>query len=71
MSNIVYLALITNIPTSTMKELIKIQKEFIWNNKNPKIKHTTLCINYDDGGFKNIDISSKIIRLRCSWIKNL
>ena len=30
MSKILYLALITNIPTSTMKELNKIQKEFIW-----------------------------------------
>ena len=28
-SKIVHLALITNIPTSTMKELNKIQKEFI------------------------------------------
>ena len=34
----------TNIPTSTMKELNKIQKEFIWKNKNPKIKQTTLCM---------------------------
>ena len=70
-SKIVHLALITNIPTSTMKELNKIQKEFIWKNKNPKIKHTTLCNNYDNGGLKNIDISSKIISLQCSWIKKL
>ena len=70
-SKIVHLALITNIPTSTMKELNKIQKEFIWKNKNPKIKHTTICNNYDNGGLKNIDISSKIISLQCSWIKKL
>ena len=54
-----------------MKELNKIQKEFIWKNKNPKIKHTTLCNNYNNGGLKNIDISSKIISLQCSWIKKL
>ena len=35
-SKIVHLALITNIATSTMKELKKI--------------HTTLCDNYDNGG---------------------
>ena len=58
-SKIVHLALITNIPTSTMKELNKIQKEFIWKNKNPKMKYTTLCNNYDNGGLKNIDILSK------------
>ena len=70
-SKIVHLALITNIPTSTMKELNKIQKEFIWKNKNPKIKNTTICNNYDNGGPKNIDISSKIISLQCFWIKKL
>ena len=53
------LALITNIPTSAMKELNKIQKEIIWKNKNPKIKHTTLCNNYDNGGLKNIDFHQK------------
>ena len=44
-SKIVHLALTTNIPTSTKKELNKIQKEFIWINKNPKIQHTTLYNN--------------------------
>ena len=68
-SKIVHLALIINIPTLTMKELKKIQKEFISKNKSPKKKHTTLCNNYDNGGLKNFDISSKIISLQCSWIK--
>ena len=35
-----------------MKELNKIQKEFIWKNKNPKIKYTILRKNYDNGGLK-------------------
>ena len=65
-SKIVHLTLITNITSSTIKELNKIQKEFIWKNKNPQIKHTALCNNYDNGSLKNIDISSKIISLRCS-----
>ena len=50
MSKIVHLALITNIPTSTKKGLNKSQREFIWKNKNPKIKPTALCNNYDNGG---------------------
>ena len=36
MFKIVHLVLVTNIPTINMKELNKIQKEFIWKNKNPK-----------------------------------
>ena len=62
-SKIVHLALITNIPTSTMKESNKIQKQFIWKNKNPKIKHTNLCNKCDNGGLKNIHISLKVISL--------
>ena len=41
MSKMVHLALLTIIPTSIMKELNKTQKEFIWNYKNPKIKHNS------------------------------
>ena len=70
-SKIVHLALITNIPASTMKESNKIQKQFIWKNENPKIKHTNLCNKYDNGGLKNIHISLKVISLQCSWIKKL
>ena len=54
-----------------MKELNKIQKEFIWKNKNPKLKHSTICKNYDNGSLNNVDISSKIISLQCSSIKKL
>ena len=32
--SMVDIALITNIPTSIMKELSKIQKEYTWKNKN-------------------------------------
>lgn len=49
-SNIVHLASITNVPTSTIKELNNIQKELIWKNKNPRIKRITLYSNYDNGG---------------------
>ena len=37
----------------------------------PKIKHSTLCNNYQDGGLKNVNTESKIISLQCSWIKRL
>ena len=65
-----------------MKELNKIQKKFIWKNKPPpprapphpkkkKKTHTTLCNNCNNGSLKNVDISSKIPTLQCSWIKKL
>ena len=54
-----------------MNELEKIQKAFLCNNSIPKIKHETLGNNYIAGGLKNVDISSKIIALQCSWIRRL
>ena len=70
-SKIIHLALVTYIPTSIIDILNKLQKEFLWNKKNPKIKHSTLCSDYENGGLKSVDISSKIVELQCSWIKRL
>ena len=70
LSKIIHLALVT-VPKSTILALNKIQKEFFWKNSNPKIKHSTLCSNYEKVGLKNVDITSKIISLQCSWIKRL
>ena len=37
-SKIVHLALVKTIPNLIIQELNKIQKEFIWKTRNPKIK---------------------------------
>ena len=36
-----------------------------------KNKHSTLANSYEDGGLKDVDVFSKVIRLQCSWIKRL
>ena len=59
MSKIVNLALITNVPITTAKELNKTQMIFFWKNKTPKIKHTTSCSNYDKGSLRNAVTSDK------------
>ena len=50
-----------NVPTQIINELNKIQKEFIWNGRNPKIKHSTLRNKYENGGLINVNILSKVI----------
>ena len=67
-SKIVYLASLTVIPKSLVEELQKIQKTFIWHSSRPKISHKT-CNNFENGGSKHVDISSKIIGLQCSWLR--
>ena len=44
---------------------------FIQEGKNQKIKNSTLCNDYQNGGLKNVDIFSKIVSLQCPWIKML
>ena len=61
----------TNIPQVIIDQLNKIQKDFIWNRKHPKIRHSTLCNTHKNGGLKSIRIPNKLTSLQCSWIKRL
>ena len=42
-SKIIHLTLVTSAPSSTIHLPNKIQKDFLWDKKNAKIKHTILC----------------------------
>ena len=70
-SKVVHLPLLKDVPSSTIAQLERIQKHFIWKKGNPKLKHTTLCNEYEQEGLKNVDIFSKISGLQCSWVKML
>ena len=70
-SKIFYLAFLTVIPNSLIEKLQRIQKTFIRHSSRPKISHKTLCNNFENGGLKHVDISSKIISLHCSWLRKL
>ena len=71
LSKIIHLALVTNVPTETIELLSKIQKEFLWGKNKSKIKHDTLCNDYENGGLKSVNIFSKIVSLQFSWIRRL
>ena len=68
-SKIIHLALVKTIPNSIIQKLNKIQKEFLWKTRNPKVKHDTLCTKYENGGLKKC--WDKGVILQCSWIKRL
>ena len=69
-SKIVFLSLISEVPTEIISELERIQKTFLWPFK-PKIKNETLCSDFKHGGLKNVNIQKKIISLQCSWVRRL
>ena len=70
-SKIVFISYLSNVPNSIINKIEALQKEFIWNGKTPKIKHSTLISDYEEGGLKDIDVKSKIKSLNLSWIKRL
>ena len=57
-SKIVFLSLISKVPTEIISELERIQKTFLWPSK-PKIKSETLCSDFKYGGLKNVNIQKK------------
>ena len=48
-------------------QLYVLHKNFIWDKKRPKIKHSNLIADYSEGGYKDIDIRSKISSMKFFW----
>ena len=58
-----------NPPTQFLNLLNSIQKDFIWNKSCAKIKHCSIIADYKEGGYRDVDISSKLLAMQVSWIK--
>ena len=71
LSRITHLALVKTIPPSIIDQLNNTQKNFSWNQLNPKIKKSTINNDYQNGGLKNVNIAAKISSLESSWIRKL
>ena len=66
-----FLALVLPIPDEITTTIQRIQRKFLWNFSNLKIKHETIRNDLQNGCLKNVDIPSKISSLQCSWVKKL
>ena len=53
------------------QNMLWLHRNFIWNCKKPKIKHSTLIGYYSDGGLKDIHLTFKLESLKFSKIKQL
>ena len=49
----------------------KIQKNFIWQEKKAKVKHSALCNGYEMGCIKNVELRNKIASMQSTWAKRL
>ena len=66
-----YASSVQYISEDVVKEVSKIQKDFIWRGKRAKIEHSSLTGNFENGSLKDINIESKLKALKSSWIKRL
>ncbi len=60
-SKSVYIAFLRTIPTKILDELAKIQNDFLWDGKRPKVAQKTLIASYEDGGLKSVDIVENVL----------
>ena len=66
--------LFSSIPNPSEELMKKIEQtcfHFIWNGKTEKIKRSTLCKNYEQGGLKMINIRSFCFAQKIFWVKKL
>ena len=61
LSKITFLDQVLEIPNQIIDTLQQIQKQFLWNSSSSKVKHKTICKDFQYGGLKNFN----------SWVKKL
>ena len=71
LSKSIYVATMIAPSKQFIDEANCVQKEFVWDNKRPKIKHCTLTGDNAVGGYKSVDIETKFYALKFIWIKKL
>ena len=59
----------TRTPEHITQKFIDIREKFLWKNGKPKIKHSTLIADYEDGGLKDVGIDSKFSALKLTLFK--
>ena len=69
LSKILYLATMNSVPKTVTDELQTLHRDFIWNGRKAKIKHSTLIGDFRDGGFRDVDIPSCFETAKVSWIR--
>ena len=67
----VYIETMKSLPQDSLDELHRMQKEFLWQSKRAKIKHSTMIGSYEEGGLQDVDLESKFQSLRIIWVRKI
>ena len=52
----VYIVTVKTLPQDVLDKLQNRQKEFLWQGKRAKIKHSAMTGSYENGGLKAVDL---------------
>ncbi|RUA06759.1 MAG: hypothetical protein DSY43_01270 [Gammaproteobacteria bacterium] len=64
---LLYVCSVLHVPEDFIKIIESTTQDFIWNGKKPKIKHSTLIGDYEEGGLKLPDFQSCLKANRVKW----
>ena len=70
-SKLTFICSVLDTPNGFTDEVNNIIFRYIWKNKNPKLKKTTITRSKNDGGLGMIDFSLFDKALKISWVKRL
>ena len=70
-SEVVYISTMKNPPRQFIEAINEVQQDFVQKKSGSKIKHLSLTGNYEEGGYKDVDISTKLTALKITWIRRL
>ena len=71
LQNLSIFAAMKSLPQDVLDELQRMQKEFLWQGKRAKIKHSTMIESYEKGGLEDVDLVSKFQSLRIIWVRKI
>jgi hypothetical protein len=69
--NLLYVSSVLHTPKWVIAKFKELIIQFIWNNKTPKVKYSTMIADISEGGLKLQDISTKIESLSLGWVKSM
>ena len=67
-SQIIFNAQMISIPNEVIKKINSLLYSFLWNGKKEKIKRKVLCMEYELGGLKMVDLDTLLRSFRLKWI---
>ena len=68
---LLHISTVLETPDWVIKRYNNIIRDFIWEGKPSKIKHTCLINSIKEGGLKLQNIESKVASLKFKWVKKI